>query len=83
MSNDDDDDSSNNNNNKVREQFRMLHKDEHSNLNRSPTIVSIVKSRRLQCAWQMARTVKTRNANRILVTKPLRKRSIGRYDMGG
>jgi hypothetical protein len=51
--------------------------EERSNLYRPHTTVSTMKCRRLQRAGQVARAVETRNANRIFLTRPLRKRSAG------
>jgi hypothetical protein len=41
-------------------------------LSRSPTIVRLVKSRRLQCVWNVARMGETNKAYRILVGNLLR-----------
>jgi hypothetical protein len=58
--------------------WRKLHNDELHNLYSSPNIIRIIKSRRSKLAGQLARMGETKNAYRILVGKPERKRPLGR-----
>jgi hypothetical protein len=44
----------------------------------SPSIIRIIKSRRMRRVWHVARRVEKRNAYRILVGKPEGKRPLGR-----
>jgi hypothetical protein len=54
--------------------WRKLHNEELHNLNSSPNIIRMIKSRRMRWAGHVARMGKTRNAYRILVGKPEGKR---------
>jgi hypothetical protein len=58
--------------------WRKSHNEELHNLYPSPNIVRMIKSRRMRWAGYVARMGKKRNAYRILVGKPERKRPLGR-----
>jgi hypothetical protein len=58
--------------------WRKLHNEEFHNLYSSPSIIRMIKSRRMRCAMHVARMGQQRNAYRILVGKPERKRPLGR-----
>jgi hypothetical protein len=58
--------------------WRKLHKEELHNLHSSPGIIRIIKSRRMGWAGHVARIGEKRNAYRILVGTPERKRPLGR-----
>jgi hypothetical protein len=58
--------------------WRKLHNEELHNLYSSPNIIRIIKSRRMRWAGHVARMGEKRNAHRILVGKPERKRPLGR-----
>jgi hypothetical protein len=58
--------------------WRKLHNEELHNLYFSPSIIRIIKSRRMAWAWHVARIGEKRNAYRILVEKPEGKRPLGR-----
>jgi hypothetical protein len=62
----------------VRRDWRKLHNDELHNLNSSPNVVRMIKSRSMRWAGHVARMVEKRNAYRILVGKPEGKRPLGR-----
>jgi hypothetical protein len=53
-----------------------LHNEELHNLYSSPSIIRMIKSRRMRWAWHVARMEK-RNAYRILTSKPEGKRPLG------
>jgi hypothetical protein len=55
-----------------------LHNEELCNLCCSPSILRIIKSRRMSWAGHVARMGEKRNAHRFLVGKPERKRPLGR-----
>jgi hypothetical protein len=57
--------------------WRKLHNEELHNLYSSPNIIRMITSRRMRWAGHVARMGK-RNAYRILVRKPERKRPLGR-----
>jgi hypothetical protein len=57
---------------------RKLHKEELRNLNRSPSIARIIKSRRMRWAGHVARMRAMRNEQRILVGTPEGKRPLER-----
>jgi hypothetical protein len=63
---------------KVKGGWRKLHNVELHNLYSSPSIIRMVKSRRMRCAGHIARMEKKINAYRILVGKPEGKRPLGR-----
>jgi hypothetical protein len=58
--------------------WRKLHNEEINNLNSSPSIIRIIKSRSMRWAAYVARTGGKRNAYRILEAKPEGKSSLGR-----
>jgi hypothetical protein len=58
--------------------WRNLHNEELHNLYSSPSIIRMINSRRMRWAGHIARMGKRRNAYRILVGKPERRRSLGR-----
>jgi hypothetical protein len=55
-----------------------MHNEELHNLYSSPNIIRMIKSRRMRWAGHVARMWEKRNAYRILVGKPKRKRPLGR-----
>jgi hypothetical protein len=57
---------------------RKLHNEELHNLYSSPSIIRIIKSRRLRWAGHVARMGEKRNLYRLLVEKPEGKRPLGR-----
>jgi hypothetical protein len=58
--------------------WRKLHNEELHNLYSSPSIIRIIKSRRMKWAGHVARMGKKRNVCRLLVGKPVGKRPLGR-----
>jgi hypothetical protein len=58
--------------------WRKPHKEELHDLYSSPSIIRIIKSRRMRWAGQVARMVEKRNAYRLLVGKSEGKRPPGR-----
>jgi hypothetical protein len=58
--------------------WRKLHDEELHNLYSSPSIIRMIKSRGMRWAGHVALMGETRNAYRILVGKPERKRPLGR-----
>jgi hypothetical protein len=56
----------------------QLHNEELHNLYSSPSIIRIIKSRRMRWAGHVAGMAEKRNAYRILVGKPEEKRPLGR-----
>jgi hypothetical protein len=64
--------------NEVTGDWRKLHNEELHTLYSSLNIIRMTKSRRMRWAGHVARMRETRNAHRILVGKPERKRRIGR-----
>jgi hypothetical protein len=59
--------------------WRKLHNDELNNLYSSPSIVRVIKSRRLRWAGHVARVVEGRGVCRALVGKPEDKRPLERH----
>jgi hypothetical protein len=57
---------------------RKLHNEELHDLYSSPSIIRIIKSRRMRWAGHVARMGENRNAYRLLVRKPEGKRPLGR-----
>jgi hypothetical protein len=57
---------------------RKLHNEELHNLYSSPSIIRIIKSRRMRWAGHAARMVEKRNVYMLLVGKPEGKRPLGR-----
>jgi hypothetical protein len=62
----------------VTREWRKLHNEELRDLYSSPSIIRIIKSRRMRWAGQVAQMVEKRNAYRLLVGKPEGKRPVGR-----
>jgi hypothetical protein len=60
----------------VRGGWRKLHKEELHNLYSSPSIIRMIKSRRMRWAGHVTRMGEKRNAYRILVGKPEGKRPL-------
>jgi hypothetical protein len=60
------------------EGWRKLHNEEIHDLYSSSNIIRMIKSRRTRWAGHVARMGETRNAYRILVGKPERKRPLGK-----
>jgi hypothetical protein len=58
--------------------WRKPHNEELHNLYSSPSIIRIIKSRRMRWAGRVARMEEKRNAYRLLVGKPEGKRPLGR-----
>jgi hypothetical protein len=58
--------------------WRNLHNEELRNLFSSPSIIRIMKSKRMRWAWPVAQMGENKNAYRIFVRKPEGKRSLGR-----
>jgi hypothetical protein len=59
-------------------EWRKLHNEELHDLYSSPSIIRIIKSRRMRWAGNVARKAEKRNAYRLLVEKPEEKRPLGR-----
>jgi hypothetical protein len=62
----------------VMKEWRKLHNEELRNLYSSPSIIIVIKSRRMRWAGHVARMGEKRNACRLLVVKPEGKRPLGR-----
>jgi hypothetical protein len=62
----------------VTKKFRKLHNEELNDLYSSPSIVRVIKSRRMWCAGHVERMGERRGVNKVLVGKPERKRPLGR-----
>jgi hypothetical protein len=62
----------------VKGEWRKLHNEELRNLYSSPSIIRIIKSRRVRWAGHVARMGEKRNAYRLFVGKPEGKRPLGR-----
>jgi hypothetical protein len=58
--------------------WRRLHSEELHNLYTSPNIVMVIKLRRVKCAGHVARMGEMRNAYKIFIRRPQRKRPLGR-----
>jgi hypothetical protein len=58
--------------------MRKLYNEELRDLYSSPSIIKIIKSRRMRCAGHVARMGEKRNAYRLLVGEPEGKRPLGR-----
>jgi hypothetical protein len=58
--------------------WRKLHEEELHNLYSSPSIIRMIKPRRMRLAGYVARIGEKRNVNRILVGEPEGKRPLGR-----
>jgi hypothetical protein len=61
----------------VTREWRKLHHEELRDLYSSPSIIRIIKSRRMRWAGHVARMGEKRNAYRLLVGKSERKRPLG------
>jgi hypothetical protein len=59
-------------------EWRKVHHEELRDLYSSPSIIRIIKSRRMRWASQVARMGEKRNACRLLVGKPQGNRPLGR-----
>jgi hypothetical protein len=59
-------------------EWRKLHNKEFHDLYSSPSIIRIIRSRRMKWAGHVARMGEERNAYRLLVGKPEGKRPLGR-----
>jgi hypothetical protein len=59
-------------------QWRKLHNEELRDLYYSPSIITIIKSRRMRSTGHVARMGENRNAYRLLVGKPEGRRPLGR-----
>jgi hypothetical protein len=59
-------------------EWRKLHNKELRDMYSSPNIIRIIKSRRVRWEGHVARMGEKRNAYRLLVGKPERKRPLGR-----
>jgi hypothetical protein len=59
-------------------EWRKLHNEELRYLNSSPSIIRMIKTRRMRWVCHVARMGDKRNAYRVLVGKPEGKRSLGR-----
>jgi hypothetical protein len=66
-------------------EWRKLHNEELRDLYSSPSIIRIIKSRRMRWAGHVARMVEKRNAYRLLVGQPEGNRPLGRrrQEVGG
>ena len=60
-------------------EWRKLHNEELNYLYCSPSIVRVIKSRRMRWAGHVARMGEGRGVYRVLVEKPEGKRSLGRH----
>jgi hypothetical protein len=58
--------------------WRKLHNEELHNLYSSPSVIRIIKSRRMRWAGHVVRMGEKRNVYRLLVGKTERKRQVGR-----
>jgi hypothetical protein len=59
--------------------WRKQHNEKLHNLSSSPSIIRMIKSRRMRRAGHVARMGQKRNASRILVGKPEGTRPLGRH----
>jgi hypothetical protein len=67
----------------VTREWRKLHNEEFTDLYFSPTIVRVIKSRRMSWAGHVARMGEGRGVYRIFVGKPEGKRPMGRSGVDG
>jgi hypothetical protein len=63
-------------------EWRKLHNEELQDFYSPPSIIRIIKLRRMRWAGHVARMGEKRNAYRLLVGKPERKRPLGRPRLG-
>jgi hypothetical protein len=68
---------------RVTGEWRRLHNGELNVLYSSPTIIRVIKSRRMRWAWHVARMGEGRVAYRILMGRPEGRRSLGRPGVDG
>jgi hypothetical protein len=66
----------------VMEEWRKFYNEELRDFYSSPSIIRIMKSRRMRWTGHLARMREKRNAYRLLVGKPEGKRPLGRQDVG-
>jgi hypothetical protein len=59
-------------------EWRKPHNEELNDLYSSPSIVRVIKSRRMKWAWHVARIGERRGVYRVLAGQPLGKRPLGR-----
>jgi hypothetical protein len=59
-------------------EWRKLHSEELRDLYSSPSMIRIIKMKRMRCTGHVARMGEKRNAYRLLVGKPEGKRPLGR-----
>jgi hypothetical protein len=59
-------------------EWRKLHNEQFPDLYSSPSIIRMIKSRRIRWAGHIARMGEERNAYRLLVEKPEEKKPLGR-----
>jgi hypothetical protein len=59
-------------------EWRKLHNEELNDPYSSPSIVRVIKSRRMKWMWHVAQTGEGRGVYRVLVGKPEGKRTLGR-----
>jgi hypothetical protein len=64
-------------------EWTKLHNEELNDLYSSPTIVRVIKSRRMRWAGYVARMEEGRGVYSVLVAKPKGKRPLGRPGVGG
>jgi hypothetical protein len=64
-------------------EWRKLHNEERRDLSSSPSLIRLIKSRRMRWAGHVARMREKRNAYRLLVGKPDGKRPLGRPRRSG
>jgi hypothetical protein len=62
----------------VTAEWKKLHNEELNDLSSSPSIVRVIKSRRMRWAGQVARTGERRGVYKVLVGKPEEKKPLGR-----
>jgi hypothetical protein len=62
----------------VKGEWRKLHNEELRDLYSSPSIIRIIKSRRMRWAGDVARMREKRSAYRLLVGRPEEKRPLGK-----
>jgi hypothetical protein len=62
----------------VKGEWRTLHNEELRDLYSSPSVIRIIRSRRMRWVGHVARMGEKRSAYRLLVGKPERERSLGR-----
>ena len=63
----------------VRGEWRKLHNEELNDLYYLPSIVRVIKSKRMRWAGHVARMGERRGVYRVLVGKPEEKRPLGRH----